>query len=71
MALAAPWFVRLITAPSEQARPRTAFADALYAALERALLDRRSAIHRQTFGWYDRERGLATGERARGARIAS
>jgi hypothetical protein len=45
-----PWIVALIA--NEAPRPQTAIASAMYAALERALYDRRSELHRRTFGWY-------------------
>jgi hypothetical protein len=63
----APWWTALI---NSQERPQTSLGIAMYAALERALHDRRSAIHQQTFGWYERQRGLVASDQARAARIA-
>jgi hypothetical protein len=51
---AAPWWARLVIDPDCE-RPRTALAAALLRALERALFNPKHELHRQTFGYYDRE----------------
>jgi hypothetical protein len=67
-----PWYVALLIAnPASRSKVPTAIADAMFTAIERAFFNPRSAIHRQTVGYYDRERQLTADEQVRAARIAA
>jgi len=51
-----PWWVSLIAETPDEAKARTAIADAMFAAVERAVFDPKHELHRQTFGFYRPER---------------
>jgi hypothetical protein len=65
-----PWWISLI-ADASTWRAHTAIADAMLAALERALVSPKHPLHSQSFGYYARERHLAVADQQRRARIAA
>jgi hypothetical protein len=50
-----PWWVGFMATVPEKKKTPTAIADALIAAVKKALFNPRSALHRELFGFYARD----------------